>query len=81
MARPFLLVISFLVSSILPKYLQDFHASSPFLLMVYSSVLVSFTLRFLSLSFCGMVFFITSILCFDVDAHPVSSAYCWSMMR
>ena len=56
MARPFLLVISFLVSSILPKYLQDFHASSPFLLMVYSSVLVSFTLRSLSLSFCGMVF-------------------------
>ena len=54
MANCFLLFISSFVSNMLPRYLHFFQLSSPCLLILYSSVLVSLTFRFLFLSLVGI---------------------------
>ena len=80
-ARVFLLLISFSVSSRLPSNLQVFQASSPLFDILYSSVFVSFTWRFLLSRVFGAVLFTSSILCFAVVAHVVSSAYFGSISK
>ena len=66
--------MSFPVSSMVPRYLHDLHESSLFLFIV-NSTFDSFTFKFLCFSFAGTVFLTLLILCFDVDAHPVTSAF------
>ena len=77
MAKPFLLLMSSLVSSKLPKYLHFFQDAFSFLLMLYSLVFSLFTFRFLSDSFSGISFLIFPILNLEfIPTHPISSAYC-----
>ena len=80
-ASCFLLLISSLFPSKLPKYLHFFHSGFEVLLMLYSSVLSSFTIRFLFVRIPGTVFLISSIVSLLVVAHEVSSAYCCSMVK
>ena len=79
-AKDFLHSISCCVSSRFPTYLHVFHWSDPFLSTVYFSVFDSFTSRFLFFSIWGTVFSISLISSLFVLAHPISSAYCWSMI-
>src|SRR6266496_1589439 len=80
-ARHFLLFMSVSVSSIEPRYLHFFHSSSPCLLMLYCSVLLKLMSKFLFLRHSGIVIFICSIFFLEVDIHPMSSAYCWSIQN
>ena len=60
-ASCFLLLMSSVVPSKLPKYLLFFQLWSDVLLMLYSSVLSALTIRFLFVRIFGTVFFITSL--------------------
>ena len=67
----FLLAISLTVSRWLPRYLQSFHSSDPCLMILYLSVLSSFTNRFLFFNFGGMCFSLWSIKYPFPAAQPV----------
>lgn len=77
-ASCFLLAISLCVSSINPRYLHFFQASSSLLLILYSSVLLWFIARFLCCKrvcvFALMASTASSLL--ELTQHIMSSAYC-----
>ena len=79
-ARLFRLLKSSSVSSLLPKYLQAFHELSPFRSIAYFSVLPWFTFKFLWCTLSAAWSSILSMMCLELDAHPISSAYCWSIV-
>ena len=65
----------------LPRYLHVFHSVSDVLLIVYSSVLSWFTIKFLLVRIVGIVCLISSKMFLIVVAQDVSSAYCWSIVK
>ena len=80
-ASCFLLHMSSLFPNKLPRYLHFFHSGFEVLLMLYSSVLSSFTIRFLFVRIFGTICLISSMVSLLVVAHEVSSAYCCSMVK
>ncbi len=77
MASIFRLLMSFSVSSRLPRSLQDFHFSSLFLDILNFSVLLSFTFRFLFWRMLGTVALMLLMRCIAVEAHVISSPVCF----
>ena len=80
-AKPILRFISSYVSSKLPTYLHFFQSFGPDLVIVYFSVFVWFMNRFLSFRIAGISSSMILRICIPVDAQPISSAYCWSMVK
>ena len=80
-ANCFLLQMSSLFPNRLPKYLHFFHSGLEVLLMLYSSVLSSLTIRFLFVRIPGTICLISSMVSLLVVAQEVSSAYCCSMVK
>ena len=77
----FLLAMSSEFPNKLPRYLHCFHSVFDVLLMVYSSVLSWFTMRFLLVRIVGIVCLFSSMAFIFVVAQEVSSAYCCSMVK
>ena len=79
-ARTFLLLMSFCVSSRLPSSLQSLQRLSELaLLMMYSSVFDSFIFDPRWASLTGSSSFVCYIALILLDILLMSSAYCWSM--
>ena len=79
--RIFLFWKSSSVPSLLPISLQFLQSFCPIFLMVYFSVLLSLTNKFLSLRAVGTGFSMFSRICLLVEAQLMSSAYCWSTVK
>ena len=80
-ARIFLRLMSFSVSSKLPSNLHFFHFSLPCLIISYSSVLDSLITRLRFARVDGVVSLIYVILCLAVVAQVISSAYFRSISK
>ena len=80
-ARIFLRLMSFSVSSRLPSNLHFFHFSLPCRIISYSSVLDSLITRLRFARVDGVVSLIYVILCLAVVAQVISSAYFGSISK
>ena len=81
LVMPILLLMSSDVPSRLPTYLHFNQLSSLFLEIEYFSVLELFILRFLSARCCVACASMSRSKWGPVEAQPMSSAYCWFIVK
>ena len=80
-ARLILLLMSSCVPSKLPTYLHFLQSLGPSLVILYFSVFPWFMKRFVLFKISGISASMFSRMCIPIDAHPMSSAYCWSTVK